>query len=331
MKKSSVLFFFETQCIDTNQILILTRYSRDGIVGCRLCFHHCFACNLAYKMMQWLSGSWGSSRLFKLIAVSGIVLLIFVYYLCSTDYDNVLSSLNQRRRQHHWYVTTLYNYSHVYNRQRHVYNHDALYNYSVGLVWPRNDNIDNDDDRIQSQIDVMNVYARQKRRRKLKVILRVGNFNFENWIAGQEQFVRDKCPIVDCWLTNDQSQALDADALLISEFHESSRKLYLPKPRQQIWIAQHWESPVHNRIDPQSVRGLINWTASYRHDSTIAFRYGKMIPSIPAATGTAVTSGEGSVNYATGKTKLIAWFVSNCNTGNQRLRYALELSRFIQV
>lgn len=137
------------------------------------------------------------------------------------------------------------------------------------------------------------------------------------------------CPIVDCWLTNDQSQARDADALLISEFSDSSRQLYLPKPHRQIWIAQHWESPLHNRIDPKSVRGLINWTASYRHDSTIAFRYVKIVPNVQAAK--TVTSGAGSLNYAAGKSKLVAWFVSNCNARNHRMRYAHELSKSIQV
>jgi len=252
----------------------------------------------------------GSWRFCQLAAVCVTVLLVFQYYLNSTGRHNPRASLlEQRRRQHISHVT-------------------RLYNYSVGLVWPRND-VDNNDDRIVSQIDAMNVYARQKRHRKLKIILRVGNFNFENWVAGQEQFVRDGCPIVDCWMTNDQSQAHDADALLISEFPDSSRQLYLPKPRRQIWIAQHWESPLHNRIDPKSVRGLINWTASYRHDSTIVFRYGKMVPSVQAPD--TATSGEGRLNYAAGKTKLVAWFVSNCAASNQRMRYAQELSLFIQV
>jgi len=213
-------------------------------------------------------------------------------------------------------------------RQQHISHVSTLYNYSIGLVWPRND-IDDDNDRIMSQIDVMNVYASQKRNRKLKVILRVGNFNFEEWMAGQERFVRDQCPIVDCWMTNDQSLARDADALLISEFRNSSRHLYLPKPRGQIWIAQHKESPLHNRIKPKLVSGLINWTATYRRDSTITFRYGKMAPSVHATA--ADSSGKGSYNYAAGKSKLVAWFVSNCNTSNQRMRYAEELSRFIQV
>ena len=98
----------------------------------------------------------------------------------------------------------------------------------MGLVWPLDIVMDDDNDRIVPQIDFC---ARQKRNRKLKVILRVGKFNFENWVAGQEQFVRDKCPIADCWNTNNQSQARDADALLISEFGKSTRHLYLPKPK----------------------------------------------------------------------------------------------------
>ena len=36
-------------------------------------------------------------------------------------------------------------------------------------------------------------------------------------------------------------------------------------------------------------------------------------------------------DYAAGKTKMVAWFVSNCNAVNNRLEYALELSKFIDV
>jgi len=292
------------------------------------------------------------TRFITLAVVSSIGLLVVLYRMSSEEgHDRALlaSVSEERRRQNSSQWTTpfnycVYNYSvyndsdgyrisratklHNYTIGQHISHIMTMYNYSIGLVWPRND-MDDHNDRIASQIDVMNVYARQKRNRKLKIILRVGNFNFEHWLAGKEQFVRDGCPIVDCWLTNNRSQARDADALLISEFRHSSRQLYLPKPRHQIWIAQHYESPLHNRIDPESVRGLINWTASYRHDSTVAFRYDKMVPGVQATA--AVTSGERSVNYAAGRTRLVAWFVSNCYASNERMRYALELARFIQV
>lgn len=36
-------------------------------------------------------------------------------------------------------------------------------------------------------------------------------------------------------------------------------------------------------------------------------------------------------NYATGKTKKVAWFVSNCGARNNRLGYARELAKYIDV
>lgn len=36
-------------------------------------------------------------------------------------------------------------------------------------------------------------------------------------------------------------------------------------------------------------------------------------------------------NYAAGKTKKIAWFVSNCVAKNNRLEYARELGKYIEV
>ena len=36
-------------------------------------------------------------------------------------------------------------------------------------------------------------------------------------------------------------------------------------------------------------------------------------------------------NYALGKTKKVAWFVSNCGARNKRLEYARELSKHIEV
>lgn len=36
-------------------------------------------------------------------------------------------------------------------------------------------------------------------------------------------------------------------------------------------------------------------------------------------------------NYATNKTKKVAWFVSNCGENNGRLKYARELGKYIDV
>jgi hypothetical protein len=36
-------------------------------------------------------------------------------------------------------------------------------------------------------------------------------------------------------------------------------------------------------------------------------------------------------NYASNKTKAVAWFVSNCGARNGRLNYAKELQKYIQA
>ena len=207
-------------------------------------------------------------------------------------------------------------------------------------IWPRTNETN---DRIQSQLDYADVYRKLRdgveyRRWKaraggpplssnstMKYILRVGDFNWEDWLEGQKRFVDDKCPIADCWLTSDEGRSKTADALLISLFKFSMRPRYLPKPAHQIWIVQHKESPWHNRIEPRSLRGLVNWTATYRRDSTIVLPY-QWYTNVP---GGKPPSPE--VNFAVGKTKNVAWFVSNCANRNGRQNYAKELAKFIDV
>lgn len=69
-----------------------------------------------------------------------------------------------------------------------------------------------------------------------------------------------------------------------------------------------------------------NWTATYRRDSDIVAPYERWtfyndkIKQIPQ-----------EKNYAANKTKKVAWFVSNCGARNERLAYARELQKYIQV
>ena len=74
--------------------------------------------------------------------------------------------------------------------------------------------------------------------------------------------------------------------------------------------------------------GLFNWTASYRHDSDIVAPYEKFVqyPDYKAA-----DIDSPSRNYAAGKTRKVAWFVSNCSARNKRLQYAKELAQYIEV
>jgi glycoprotein 3-alpha-L-fucosyltransferase len=71
---------------------------------------------------------------------------------------------------------------------------------------------------------------------------------------------------------------------------------------------------------------VFNWTATYRHDSDIVAPYEKIVYK----ENKTKTKPLGK-NYAFGKNKKVAWFVSRCATPNKRLEYAIELQKYIQV
>ena len=62
-------------------------------------------------------------------------------------------------------------------------------------------------------------------------------------------------------------------------------------------------------FSPGSVQShaAVNWTATYRADSTIVTPYEKWVYHQPG-----VRAVPQSTNYAANKTKQVAWFVSNC-------------------
>jgi len=70
---------------------------------------------------------------------------------------------------------------------------------------------------------------------------------------------------------------------------------------------------------------LINWTATYRHDSDIVTPYQRWAYYDPSVTQVE----QFNRNYALNKTKQVAMIVSDCNTDNVReLLYAGELNKY---
>ena len=67
---------------------------------------------------------------------------------------------------------------------------------------------------------------------------------------------------------------------------------------------------------------------SFRHDSDVKLLYGKVTPRLTTETFTGQLPSKGSIK---GKRKLVAWFVSNCNTHNNREKYVEELKKYIPV
>ena len=138
---------------------------------------------------------------------------------------------------------------------------------------------------------------------------------------GQSKFVEQRCRVDRCALTIHQPTR--ADAVLVQNSKDAA---WMKKQPGQIWILWLLESPM-NSIGLTWLQDNINWTASYRADSTIVTPYEKFVPHANVSR----LPGQAMRNFADGKTKLVAWFVSNCNAGNRRLEYARELRRYVSV
>ncbi|CAG0896295.1 unnamed protein product [Darwinula stevensoni] len=175
---------------------------------------------------------------------------------------------------------------------------------------------ESDDDRILKQLMYSEAQDVENTMKPKTILL------YDVWPGikmGQEQFLDQQCPVDACRLTMDNSE--DADAVLLKDF--VPRKIMVSRHSGQVWIANLLESPLNSGM---SWSKEANWIASYRRDSEIVTPYEKWVyydPTVKAKTQTR--------NFAEGKTKKVAWFVSNCVTENQRMQYAKELAKHIEV
>ncbi|CAI9744487.1 glycoprotein 3-alpha-L-fucosyltransferase A-like [Octopus vulgaris] len=159
-------------------------------------------------------------------------------------------------------------------------------------------------------------------RRKFKTLL-IHNLKYLRPLKeNQGTFLAQNCPVNECLVTYDKTKRDSVDAIFFYETVGISEK---SKNSNQIWIYMTQESP---NLNP-SVRHLgnrINWTITYRQDSTIVYPYQRYEYFIDS-----VRQRKQYLNYAKGKTKKVAWFTSNCCPSNDRRSYAEELGKYIQV
>lgn len=156
-----------------------------------------------------------------------------------------------------------------------------------------------------------------------------------DWVFSNDERNFQGCTVKNCHLTTSLTSDISRfDAIVFRDTVDRSlRKI---RPPDQIWIWFKMEGA--RGICEDNLRGVqINWTAAYRLDSDIPVPYGyyvrpeefKTLQSMPSSDITFYN--ETVRNYASGKTKHVAWFVSNCFTRNGRLAYAKELAKYIPV
>jgi glycoprotein 3-alpha-L-fucosyltransferase len=140
------------------------------------------------------------------------------------------------------------------------------------------------------------------------------------------------CPQRQCIVTHNRSAILQADAVLFN-LRDMPAENDLPNERtnQQKWVLLDLESPYHSQVDLAGLNGLFNMTSTYSQQSDLPAIYGAFRPFASVNMSEWSTTKPLGVNYMAGKTRLVAWFVTNCKAANHRLEYVKSLQRHIQV
>ena len=192
-------------------------------------------------------------------------------------------------------------------------------------LWPNVDGYE--DDRILKQMkfklsDPVTSNVNSTVPPPLKKILVYTGLSGWHLARGRQTFYDKKCNINACSLTDNRNQASSADVIL---FNQSPARHWTTRPEHQLWILFMLECPYHTPA-LSAFSDVINITASYRHDSDIVAPYEKFVLHDEN-----VRTLPQNRSYAEGKTKHVAWFVSNCASRNGRGDYAKELSKYIPV
>ncbi|XP_076174536.1 glycoprotein 3-alpha-L-fucosyltransferase A [Ptiloglossa arizonensis] len=180
-------------------------------------------------------------------------------------------------------------------------------------LWPEEDAYD---DRVTNQLMFVPYnYNKTSAEHQLKKIM--VSHGMPEAKVGPDIFLQLRCPVNTCTIVRENPDS--ADLILFKDYVTHVRR---GSPKQ-VWMLYFLECPYHT----QSVKNaIINWTATYRRDSDIVAPYERWQYYDPS-----ITQIPQTFNYAANKTKKVAWFVSNCHPRNQRMHYAKELSRHIQV
>ena len=195
-------------------------------------------------------------------------------------------------------------------------------------------NNDNDNDKNNNNNNNKNHDDDSK---KKKVILLYSTwFSHQYWGSFKGDLLRSEfthCRLSkNCIATYNKSLINIADALLFHgrdvETNNNYRANVLQDlrktaPAKQKWIflsheTPHWDLNVYKPYD-----GIFNWTATFSRESDVFIPYEAGYFKFDKPKEVA------KINYAKGKTRLVAWAVSNCLETRQN--YALELQRYINL
>jgi alpha-1,3-fucosyltransferase len=165
-------------------------------------------------------------------------------------------------------------------------------------------------------------------------------FELEVFGEGADTFNSHRCPINNCFITKNRSWAPlhEFDGIIFNMPPLSLYKFPVDEHRrpEQRYIFFSQEPPSYIGEEVKLFNHQFNWTMSYASHADIRYHYGEIIP-LPSAPTTHSTrkafihSTRNGENFAAGKTKMVAWFVSHCFTQSRREKYVTIMRQYIPV
>ena len=161
---------------------------------------------------------------------------------------------------------------------------------------------------------------------------------------------------VPCVYTNDRSLYNVSDVVILtSRFIRDRQQMPSFRPPHQHWITFLREAPDRTKLKIKPYETWFNWTVAYSMNGDVVLPYGMCLP-----TRDKVAKDPSSITYiirrvygdsaesmpwvkrnvpykytpydhAKGKTRLVLWFVSNCQPPSLRERYVAELKQYVDV
>lgn len=163
---------------------------------------------------------------------------------------------------------------------------------------------------------------------------------------GNTGFLKAGCPVWQCEVYDKQNLTFaeeEHDAVVFFEPAWGDRSRPSKRSLHQRYVFWNLEAPGWLRTYPQwdQLSDFFNWTMTYRQDSDIVHPYGWItpfkpedVPLRPNETQLETLLAQTRLkrfNRAKKKTKIAAWFVSNCQASDGRNEYVQRLQRFIKV
>jgi hypothetical protein len=146
------------------------------------------------------------------------------------------------------------------------------------------------------------------------------------------------CPVWQCETSDNRYGVRKYDAVVFHQRTWTAKDLPMRRSPHQRYVFFTLESSAWRGNNVSRVANFFNWTMTYRWDSDMIYPYGYITPTgnVPLhPTPNQMKfylSKPTRVNYAKGKTKMAAWFVSNCHTVvSGRNEMVKELQKYMTI